>query len=70
MKNQVVIALAFLMSTVSFAQKKELKAVEKAINRITSYNVCYTKLLRESCIISSASKLSLTILNEVLYIVL
>lgn len=31
MKNQVVIALAFLMSTVSFAQKKELKAVEKAI---------------------------------------
>jgi len=31
MKNQVVIALVFLMSIISFAQKKELKAVEKAI---------------------------------------
>jgi tetratricopeptide (TPR) repeat protein len=31
MKNQFVIALAFLISTFTFAQKKELKAVEKAI---------------------------------------
>jgi tetratricopeptide (TPR) repeat protein len=31
MKNQVIIALAFLISTVTFAQKKELKAVQKAI---------------------------------------
>ncbi|MFH4965647.1 tetratricopeptide repeat protein [Gaetbulibacter sp. M235] len=31
MKNQVIIAFAFLISTFSFAQKKELKAVEKAI---------------------------------------
>jgi len=31
MKNRVIIALAFLISTLTFAQKKELKAVEKAI---------------------------------------
>jgi tetratricopeptide (TPR) repeat protein len=31
MKNQVIIALALLISTVTFAQKKELKAVQKAI---------------------------------------
>jgi len=31
MKKQVIIALAFLISTFSFAQKKELKAVEKAL---------------------------------------
>jgi tetratricopeptide (TPR) repeat protein len=31
MKNQLVIALALLISTFSFAQKKELKAVEKAL---------------------------------------
>ena len=31
MKNQIIIALAFLMSILSFAQKKELRAVEKAI---------------------------------------
>ena len=31
MKRQIVIALAFVIGTFSFAQKKELKAVEKAI---------------------------------------
>ena len=31
MKTQLVIALAFFLSTLSFAQKKELKTVEKAI---------------------------------------
>ncbi len=31
MKKQIVVALAILMGTFSFAQKKELKAVEKAI---------------------------------------
>ncbi|WP_166961486.1 tetratricopeptide repeat protein [Yeosuana marina] len=31
MKNQVIIALAFLISTFSFGQKKELRAVEKSI---------------------------------------
>lgn len=31
MKNQIIIALTILMSTISFAQKKELKAIEKAI---------------------------------------
>lgn len=31
MKNQIIIALAFLISTFSFAQKKELRAVEKSI---------------------------------------
>lgn len=31
MKNQIIIALAFLISMASFAQKKELRAVERAI---------------------------------------
>lgn len=51
MKNRVIIALAFLISTLTFAQKKELKAVEKAI-KSNNYSEAKTNLSQVESMLS------------------
>ena len=51
MKNRVIIALAFLISTLTFAQKKELKAVEKAI-KSNNYSEAKTGLSQVESMLS------------------
>ncbi|HEY5688617.1 MAG TPA: tetratricopeptide repeat protein [Yeosuana sp.] len=51
MKNRVIIALAFLISTLTFAQKKELKAVEKAIKG-NNYSEAKTSLSQVESMLS------------------
>jgi tetratricopeptide (TPR) repeat protein len=51
MKNRVIIALAFLISTLTFAQKKELKAVEKAL-KSNNYSEAKTNLSQVESMLS------------------
>jgi len=51
MKNRVIIAFAFLISTLTFAQKKELKAVEKAI-KSNNYSEAKTGLSQVESMLS------------------
>jgi len=51
MKNRVIIALAFLISTLTFAQKKELKAVEKAV-KSNNYSEAKTGLSQVESMLS------------------
>ena len=41
--------------------EKELEAVKK--NRITSYNVCYTKLLRSGTIVADSTQIHQVVMN-------
>ena len=55
--NPAAAGLEFVVPAISVKHAGGVRSTE---NRITSYNVCYTKLLRNSCVSSNAIAMSLT----------